>query len=162
MLLCHCFCVYIVLQIFFSCYSVTVSGVTLFYRYSSHAILSLFLWLHCSTDIHLMLLCHCFCGYTVLQIFISCYSITVPAYTVLQMFFRFLLCHYLCHCISENVLPELLRELCSENMTPREHLETQQALFKQFALVLDFVLTFDDLKVSILLSVTTWPVYKAW
>lgn len=33
-------------------------------------------------------------------------------------------------------------------MTPKEHLETQQALFKQFAEVLDFVLKFDDLKVT--------------
>ena len=32
-------------------------------------------------------------------------------------------------------------------MTPCEHLETQQALFKQFAEILDFVLAFDDLKV---------------
>ena len=33
-------------------------------------------------------------------------------------------------------------------MTPRQHLETQQALFKQFAEILDFTLKFDDLKVS--------------
>ena len=33
-------------------------------------------------------------------------------------------------------------------MTPHEHLETQQALFKQFAEILDFVLKFDDLKVN--------------
>ena len=32
-------------------------------------------------------------------------------------------------------------------MTPRQHLETQQALFKQFAEILDFTLKFDDLKV---------------
>ena len=31
-------------------------------------------------------------------------------------------------------------------MTPLQHLETQQALVKQFAKILDFVLTFDDLK----------------
>ena len=48
---------------------------------------------------------------------------------------------------TEQVIPELLRVLCSEDMTPKEHLETQQALFKQFAEVLDFVLRFDDLKV---------------
>lgn len=33
-------------------------------------------------------------------------------------------------------------------MTAKEHLEKQQALFKQFAEILDFVLKFDDLKVS--------------
>ena len=45
-------------------------------------------------------------------------------------------------------MPRLLGALCSNDMTPREHLETQQALFKQFAEILDFVLAFDDLKVS--------------
>ncbi|BFZ17057.1 hypothetical protein BsWGS_20096 [Bradybaena similaris] len=48
----------------------------------------------------------------------------------------------------ERVIPELLRVLCSEDITPREHLEQQQALFKQFAEILDFVLTFDDLKMT--------------
>jgi hypothetical protein len=33
-------------------------------------------------------------------------------------------------------------------MSPREHLETQQALVKQFAEILDFVLKFDDLKMT--------------
>lgn len=33
-------------------------------------------------------------------------------------------------------------------MTPREHLEMQQALVKQFAEILDFVLKFDDLKMT--------------
>jgi hypothetical protein len=33
-------------------------------------------------------------------------------------------------------------------MTPREHLETQQALVKQLAEILDFVLKFDDLKMT--------------
>lgn len=40
----------------------------------------------------------------------------------------------------------LLSELCSESMTSLKHLETQQALVKQFAGILDFVLKFDDLK----------------
>ncbi|XP_029653613.2 CYFIP-related Rac1 interactor B [Octopus sinensis] len=48
----------------------------------------------------------------------------------------------------ENVIPTLLRELCSSNMTSRQHLETQQALFKQFAEILDFVLKFDDYKMT--------------
>lgn len=49
---------------------------------------------------------------------------------------------------TERIIPELLRELCSEDLTPKEHLEQQQALFKQFAEILDFVLRFDDLKVE--------------
>ena len=40
----------------------------------------------------------------------------------------------------------LLGELCSDSMTPLKHLETQQALVKQFSCILDFVLKFDDLK----------------
>ena len=40
----------------------------------------------------------------------------------------------------------LLGELCSDSMTPLKHLETQQALVKQFSRVLDFVLKFDELK----------------
>lgn len=48
----------------------------------------------------------------------------------------------------EGVIPDLLQDLCSNNMIPREHLETQQALFKQFAEILDFVLRFDELKMT--------------
>lgn len=48
---------------------------------------------------------------------------------------------------SERIIPELLQVLCSEDLTPKEHLENQQALFKQFAEILDFVLKFDELKV---------------
>lgn len=48
----------------------------------------------------------------------------------------------------EGVIPELLKVLCSEDMTPEQHLENQQALFKQFAEILDFVLKFDDLKMT--------------
>jgi hypothetical protein len=33
-------------------------------------------------------------------------------------------------------------------MTPTQHLETQQALVKQFAEILEFVLKFDEYKVS--------------
>ncbi|KAL5017396.1 hypothetical protein ScPMuIL_006985 [Solemya velum] len=46
----------------------------------------------------------------------------------------------------DNIVPELLAVLCSNELTPRQHLELQQALFKQFAEILDFVLKFDDLK----------------
>lgn len=38
--------------------------------------------------------------------------------------------------------------LSSGNLTPREHLQTQQATVKQFAEILDFVLKFDDLKMN--------------
>ena len=45
-------------------------------------------------------------------------------------------------------MPNLLELLCSNEMTPKQHLETQQASFKQFAEILDFTLKFDDLKVQ--------------
>lgn len=64
-----------------------------------------------------------------------------PLVSKLKMFFEFSL-------KLEQVIPELLGELCSEDLTPREHLEQQQALFKQFAEILDFVLKFDDLKMT--------------
>lgn len=47
----------------------------------------------------------------------------------------------------ETTVPNLLGLLCSNEMTPKQHLETQQASFKQFAEILDFTLKFDDLKV---------------
>jgi len=46
----------------------------------------------------------------------------------------------------ETIVPQLLRKLCSNEMTPKQHLETQQALFKLFAKIIDFALKFDDLK----------------
>ena len=55
--------------------------------------------------------------------------------------------------VAEAIVPQLLRELCSNDMTPRQHLETQQALFKQFAEILDFTLKFDDLKVKTLINI---------
>jgi len=48
----------------------------------------------------------------------------------------------------EKIVPEILMVLCSGNLTPREHLETQQAIVKQLAEILDFVLKFDDLKMN--------------
>lgn len=48
---------------------------------------------------------------------------------------------------AEKVVVQLLDKLCSAEMSPREHLETQQALFKQFAEILDFVFKFDEIKV---------------
>ncbi len=46
-------------------------------------------------------------------------------------------------------VPRLLHALCSDELTVWEHLETQQALFKQFAEILDFIMQFDNLKVSL-------------
>jgi len=51
--------------------------------------------------------------------------------------------------VVEMTVPNLLTVLCSSDMPPRQHLETQQALFKQFAEVIDFTLKFDDLKVNV-------------
>ena len=52
--------------------------------------------------------------------------------------------------VVEMTVPNLLSALCSPDMPPREHLESQQALFKQFAEIIDFTLKFDDLKVRAL------------
>ena len=49
---------------------------------------------------------------------------------------------------AEVVVPKILFQLCSGPMTPTQHLETQQALVKQFAEILEFVLKFDEYKVS--------------
>jgi len=46
----------------------------------------------------------------------------------------------------ENNVPLLLQALSSNDMTAKEHLEKQQALVKQFAEILDFVIKFDDIK----------------
>jgi len=48
----------------------------------------------------------------------------------------------------ESTVPQVLWQLCSGDMTPMQHLETQQALVKQFAQILEFVLKFDDLKMT--------------
>jgi hypothetical protein len=48
----------------------------------------------------------------------------------------------------ETTVPNLLSVLCSNDMAPRQHLEMQQALFKQFAEIIDFTLKFDDLKMT--------------
>lgn len=49
---------------------------------------------------------------------------------------------------TETVVPKILSELCSPNMSPSQHLEKQQALVKQFAEILEFVLKFDEHKVK--------------
>lgn len=51
------------------------------------------------------------------------------------------------HC--SQVVPRLLGSLVGGSMSPTQHLEQQQALVKQFAEILEFVLKFDEYKVSI-------------
>ncbi|XP_060584510.1 CYFIP-related Rac1 interactor B-like [Ruditapes philippinarum] len=65
----------------------------------------------------------------------------IPLVEQLRKYYEFSL-------LLEKNVPLLLQALCSADMTSREHLEKQQALFKQFAQVLDFVLKFDDLKMT--------------
>lgn len=65
----------------------------------------------------------------------------VPLVSQLKRYFEF-------STALEHIVPQLLRQLCSNEMTPKQHLETQQALFKEFAEILDFVLKFDDLKMT--------------
>lgn len=48
----------------------------------------------------------------------------------------------------EKVVPKILGELCSGNLSPTQHLETQQALVKQLAEILEFVLKFDEHKMK--------------
>jgi hypothetical protein len=48
---------------------------------------------------------------------------------------------------AEKVVPKILSQLCSGSMSPTQHLEKQQALVKQFAEILEFVLKFDEHKV---------------
>ncbi|XP_073997567.1 CYFIP-related Rac1 interactor B [Rhodnius prolixus] len=48
----------------------------------------------------------------------------------------------------ERIVPKLLGELCSGAMSPAQHLEQQQALVKQFAEILEFVLKFDEYKMK--------------
>lgn len=45
------------------------------------------------------------------------------------------------------VVPQILKEICSDDITPTIHLESQQALVKQFAEIIEFVLKFDEYKV---------------
>lgn len=55
-------------------------------------------------------------------------------------------------------MPRLLGSLVGGSMSPTQHLEQQQALVKQFAEILEFVLKFDEYKVSITLNnILYWP-----
>lgn len=48
----------------------------------------------------------------------------------------------------EKVVPKLLGQLVGGRLNPTQHLETQQALVKQLAEILEFVLKFDEYKVG--------------
>lgn len=48
----------------------------------------------------------------------------------------------------ERIVPKLLGQLVGGRLNPTQHLETQQALVKQLAEILEFVLKFDEFKVS--------------
>ncbi|KAH9419553.1 Protein fam49b, partial [Dermatophagoides pteronyssinus] len=67
------------------------------------------------------------------------WNTVVPLVNRLKHFYEFALR------LDETVML-LLGELCSDSMPPLKHLETQQALVKQFSCLLDFVLKFDELK----------------
>ena len=45
-------------------------------------------------------------------------------------------------------MPKILGQLCSGQLSPTQHLETQQALVKQLAEILEFVLKFDEFKMK--------------
>ena len=56
-------------------------------------------------------------------------------------------CACVCACV-ENALRSLLEALTSPPYAPMQHLEREQALAKQFAEILHFTLSFDELKVQ--------------
>lgn len=49
----------------------------------------------------------------------------------------------------ERIVPKLLGQLVGGRLNPTQHLETQQALVKQLAEILEFVLKFDEYKVLV-------------
>lgn len=53
-----------------------------------------------------------------------------------------------CFTFAENALRSLLEALTSPPYAPMQHLEREQALAKQFAEILHFTLSFDELKVG--------------
>lgn len=52
----------------------------------------------------------------------------------------------------ERIVPKLLSQLVGGRLNPTQHLETQQALVKQLAEILEFVLKFDEFKVCLVES----------
>lgn len=71
----------------------------------------------------------------------AAWVVVVPLVTRLKAFYFFSL-------DIQRVVPLLLSELCSGIMSPTQHLESQQALVKQFADILEFVLKFDEYKMK--------------
>lgn len=64
--------------------------------------------------------------------------------------------------LAENALRSLLEALTSPPYAPMQHLEREQALAKQFAEILHFTLSFDELKVNIImLYVLYWGINKS-
>lgn len=53
------------------------------------------------------------------------------------------------------VVPQILTEICSDDITPSLHLENQQAIVKQFSEIIEFVLKFDEYKVQYSVAVGT-------
>ncbi|KAK2722469.1 hypothetical protein QYM36_002868, partial [Artemia franciscana] len=49
----------------------------------------------------------------------------------------------------DRIVPLILEELISGSKSPKSHLETQQALVKQFAEILEFVMKFDEIKMML-------------
>ncbi|XP_052128861.1 CYFIP-related Rac1 interactor B [Frankliniella occidentalis] len=69
------------------------------------------------------------------------WSAVLPLVSKLKRFYEFSL-------ELDAVVPKILFQLCSGPMVPTQHLETQQALVKQFAEILEFVLKFDEHKMK--------------
>lgn len=59
----------------------------------------------------------------------------------------------------ERVVPRLLSQLVGGRLNPTQHLETQQALVKQLAEILEFVLKFDEFKVCVI-HLTVFPLIQ--
>lgn len=69
------------------------------------------------------------------------FEAVIPLVDKLYQFYQF--SHQL-----ESILPRILEELCAPHVSPSQHLETQQAIVKQLAEILEFTLKFDELKMT--------------
>lgn len=72
-------------------------------------------------------------------------------YYIRSFLHNFIVLQYIDALLTEMIVPRILAELCGPDQSPTQHLETQQALVKQFAEILEFTLKFDELKVSTVL-----------
>ncbi|XP_074597942.1 CYFIP-related Rac1 interactor B [Brevipalpus obovatus] len=75
-------------------------------------------------------------------------ALQLKAWQTLSPLIERLQTFYLYSQLLESILPKILGALTGGPSSPREHLQSQQALVKQFAEILDFVMKFDDLKMS--------------